>query len=249
MEKVKFKAQTDLRIDYPGHSCLPNDQYSSLIVKKKRRMERVKVPEEWNKLILKARKKPSPFEVVNLIQESFFNIKCASQKYFFKLAKPSIKIKKIKQLQIEAGVPTIGVRDSYNGYWRSSIIRNKVKLPTEMSLKTRQRRIPLEKEIMFTILVFAKPESFQAAGDRFDFASSIAHEVFREIIGSLIALMNQYIVWSENQNEVIRIYRERSHGFPGVVGAIDGCHISIKQPINNGKDYYNRKQVHSIILQ
>ncbi|KAF2904550.1 hypothetical protein ILUMI_01627 [Ignelater luminosus] len=89
-----------------GHFCLPNDQDFSLTEKKKRRMERVEVPEEWDKLIFKAREKPSFFEVVNLTQESFFNIK----KYFLKLAKPSIKIKSIEQLQIEAGVPTISVK-------------------------------------------------------------------------------------------------------------------------------------------
>ena len=41
----------------------------------------------------------------------------------------------------------------------------------------------------------------------------------------------------------------RSRGFPGVIGAIDGCHIPCKQPINNANDYYNRKGFHSIILQ
>lgn len=38
-------------------------------------------------------------------------------------------------------------------------------------------------------------------------------------------------------------------GIPGVVGAIDGSHIEIKQPIGNATDFYNRKSVHSIILQ
>ncbi|KAF2889455.1 hypothetical protein ILUMI_16718, partial [Ignelater luminosus] len=90
-----------------GDSYLPNDQDFSLIEKKKRRMKRVEVPKEWDKLILTAREKPSPFEVVNLTQESFFNIKAATEKYFLKLAKPFIKIKSIKQLLIEAGVPTL----------------------------------------------------------------------------------------------------------------------------------------------
>ncbi|KAF2886736.1 hypothetical protein ILUMI_19437, partial [Ignelater luminosus] len=36
---------------------------------------------------------------------------------------------------------------------------------------------------------------------------------------------------------------------PGVVGIIDGCHIEIKQPINNAVDFFNRKETHSIILQ
>ena len=36
---------------------------------------------------------------------------------------------------------------------------------------------------------------------------------------------------------------------PGIIGAIDGSHIPIKQPPGNSQDFYNRKQFHSIILQ
>lgn len=38
-------------------------------------------------------------------------------------------------------------------------------------------------------------------------------------------------------------------GIPGIVGAIDGCHIPIKAPPHNAIDYYNRNNIHSIILQ
>ncbi|KAF2879007.1 hypothetical protein ILUMI_27165 [Ignelater luminosus] len=125
-------------------------------------MDRAEVPEEWNKLILKAREKPSSFEVVNLTQESFFNIKAATEKDFLKLVKPSIKIKSIKQLQIEAGVPSISVKDSYQGYWRSSIIRNKVKLPTEMFLKSSYKALKNQKR--FYEEIFSKNDQVKAEG-------------------------------------------------------------------------------------
>ena len=38
-------------------------------------------------------------------------------------------------------------------------------------------------------------------------------------------------------------------GFPQVVGAIDGTHISIQAPQSSTADYYNRKGFHSVILQ
>lgn len=38
-------------------------------------------------------------------------------------------------------------------------------------------------------------------------------------------------------------------GIPGVIGAIDGCHIAIKAPPHNQVDYYNRNSYHSVILQ
>lgn len=38
-------------------------------------------------------------------------------------------------------------------------------------------------------------------------------------------------------------------GIPGIIGAIDGCHIPIKAPPQNAIDYYNRNNIHSVILQ
>ncbi|XP_044763578.1 putative nuclease HARBI1 [Coccinella septempunctata] len=73
--------------------------------------------------------------------------------------------------------------------------------------------------------------------------------VFKEIVEIIRQMMPQLISWPVNHQQAINVFRERSHGFPGVVGAIDGCHIPIKQPKNNATDYYNRKEFHSIILQ
>ncbi|KAK9688473.1 DDE superfamily endonuclease [Popillia japonica] len=109
--------------------------------------------------------------------------------------------------------------------------------------------IPLEKKILFSLWVLAKPESFLAAGDRFGLAKSTAHVVFKEIIGVLVALIPHYIVWPNDHAEIVRVFYERSNGFPGIVGAVDGCHIPIKQPTQNPNDFYNRKHFHSIILQ
>lgn len=38
-------------------------------------------------------------------------------------------------------------------------------------------------------------------------------------------------------------------GIPGIIGAIDGCHIAIQAPPHNAVDYYNRNNYHSVILQ
>lgn len=45
------------------------------------------------------------------------------------------------------------------------------------------------------------------------------------------------------------VFQNRLRGFPGIIGAIDGCYIPCKQPPENAHDYYNRKEFHSIILQ
>lgn len=104
---------------------------------------------------------------------------------------------------------------------------------------------------MFSVWILAKPESFLAAGDRFDLPKSTAHCVFKEIITIIAGLLPNYITWPNRQrcHYEENIFRRRSRGFPGVVGAIDGCHIPIKAPTGNPIDFYNRNKIHSIILQ
>ena len=48
--------------------------------------------------------------------------------------------------------------------------------------------------------------------------------------------------------EVIEKFEEKRN-FPGVLGAIDGCHIPIKGPQNHHEQYINRKGFHSVQLQ
>lgn len=103
---------------------------------------------------------------------------------------------------------------------------------------------------MFSLWILSKPESFLAAGDRFDLPKSTAHYVFKEVITIIANLLPNYITWPDRRyHNVEEIFRRRSRGFPGVIGAIDGCHIPIKAPVGNSIDFYNRNKIHSIILQ
>lgn len=68
-------------------------------------------------------------------QEHFFDIKSATEKYFFKNAKPPIQIKNIRLMVVKKNDPTISVRDTYHGFWRSCVIRNKCRLPDGINLK------------------------------------------------------------------------------------------------------------------
>ncbi|CAH1380009.1 unnamed protein product, partial [Tenebrio molitor] len=75
-----------------GHSYLPNDQDFSLIEKKKRKVGKVEIPHEWDKLILNARANPSPFDLVKVDTSRIYDIKAATDPFFLKTAKPLIKI-------------------------------------------------------------------------------------------------------------------------------------------------------------
>ncbi|KAB0801858.1 hypothetical protein PPYR_04044 [Photinus pyralis] len=89
---------------------------------------------------------------------------------------------------------------------------------------------------LFTLWVFAKPESFLAAGDRFGLARSTAHGIFKDVVAVFVELLNRYITWPNNHDTAIRAFHDNSGGFPGVIGAIDGCHIQMKQPTANAND-------------
>lgn len=137
--------------------------------------------------------------------------------------------------------------------------------------------VELRKKVMFTIWILAKPESYLAAGDRFNLAKSTAHGIVKEITNVLVSILPNYIRWPDarmceiastvsswhttciiyihhlfnilNYLKLSQIFKRRSHGIPGVVGAIDGCHIPCKAPIDNANDFYNQKGFYSIILQ
>lgn len=71
----------------------------------------------------------------------------------------------------------------------------------------RQEHILFEKKLLFSIWMLAKPETFVAAGDRFDLAAGTGHTVFFEMINRICQLRHDVIVWP-NENERERISRE-----------------------------------------
>ncbi|XP_030749427.1 putative nuclease HARBI1 [Sitophilus oryzae] len=112
-------------------------------------------------------------------------------------------------------------------------------------------KIDFHKKVLFSIWTISKPESFLAIGDRFNFGKSTAHGVFKQIICALASLIREYVRFPQPDEYYAStvVFNQRSRGFPGVLGAIDGCHIPIKQTEGNEHDFYNRKGFHSIILQ
>lgn len=76
--------------------------------------------------------------------------------------------------------------------------------------------------------------------------------IIRRVINWLITLVPEVIIWPEG-NDVIKVgleFQDKT-GIPNCIGAIDGSHINIKKPEerNNSRQYSNRKQRYSILLQ
>lgn len=65
-----------------------------------------------------------------------------------------------------------------------------------------QEHVPFDKKLLFTIWILAKPESFVAAGDRFNLAPGTGHMVFFEMVQQVAGLRFEIIVWpNENDRE------------------------------------------------
>lgn len=112
--------------------------------------------------------------------------------------------------------------------------------------------VPLEKKLHITVWMLANyAVTFRECSTLFGVSAGTVHFIFLQICTAINLIHTKYIKWP-NLNaceEIVESTYNRSN-FPGVIGAIDGCHIEIKQPsTQNAYDYYNKKQFYSIILQ
>lgn len=80
--------------------------------------------------------------------------------------------------------------------------------------------------------------------------STVFHCVNKVCIILYEDLKSVIIRWPKGEyaERVIEGFREKQ-GTDGVIGAIDGSHITISCPREDPADYINRKNYHSIILQ
>jgi hypothetical protein len=113
-----------------------------------------------------------------------------------------------------------------------------------------RNQISSEKSLLITLWTLATPESYRAIGDRFNVSKSTVYNSLEVIITViLLELGPRFIRWPD-ENEKIEIANNFSrYGLPNIIGAIDGSHIPIKKPTENGIDYFNRKKYYSMVLQ
>ncbi|XP_044019740.1 putative nuclease HARBI1 [Aphidius gifuensis] len=114
-----------------------------------------------------------------------------------------------------------------------------------------ERAITHEKAFLLTVYYLANTETFREISDRFDLTMSSAHCVLQNTLDFIISLQDEYLVWPHNREDKRDISQRFSEiqNINGVIGAIDGCHIRIKRLMEQQRDYFNRKQFHSIVIQ
>lgn len=111
--------------------------------------------------------------------------------------------------------------------------------------------ISVEKQLYVTLWYLGGSDSIIRIADRFGIAESSVVVCRNRIIDSILNnLKSKFINWphAEVLEQTIDKFHQRN-GFPGVIGALDGTHISIKAPTDNPQSYINRKGYYSLQLQ
>ena len=117
---------------------------------------------------------------------------------------------------------------------------------------TRMRRcIAPEKVLAIGLHRMGHGSSYVAIGPNFNVGRSTVLEAMEDVVDGLLELKDTVIKFPSTEAEIVQS-RETFQlwsALPNVVGAIDGTHIKIKKPVENGPDYFSRYQDHDIVVQ
>ena len=113
-----------------------------------------------------------------------------------------------------------------------------------------RRAIPVEKRVAVALWRLATRNSYRTTGLVFGVGRCTALKLEDEFCSALLMTAKDFIKFPKGEAETrkaIEAFQEIGC-FPQVVDAIDGSHIPIIAPQNDPNDYYNRKQVHTVVL-
>lgn len=103
-------------------------------------------------------------------------------------------------------------------------------------------------KLLIALWYLGNLECYRAISQRFGISMSTAHKCVMEVTTTLKDMSNSEINFpSRTEFDTISTKFSR-YGFTGVIGAIDGCHITMKPPKLHKGDYINRKGTTSINL-
>ncbi|KAK4875415.1 hypothetical protein RN001_011837 [Aquatica leii] len=107
-----------------------------------------------------------------------------------------------------------------------------------------------EMQLLVALSMLANQVVYRLISEKYNIAKSTAWAYVNKVCCCLVQLSDKYISWPTRcKTHQLMQQFEAQHGFPGVLGAIDGTHIPITAPSKDQAAYCNRHQYHSIILQ
>lgn len=118
---------------------------------------------------------------------------------------------------------------------------------------TRMRRpISVETQVAVTLYYLSDEGRYRKVANAFGISRSSVSIIVRRVCAAISEYLGpSYVRLPTSEREVQELVSQFYvyHGFPQCMGAIDGTHIPIKEPIENASDYINRKGYTSINIQ
>ncbi|XP_048575395.1 putative nuclease HARBI1 [Nematostella vectensis] len=116
-------------------------------------------------------------------------------------------------------------------------------LREELSRDTRRNQAlaPIV-QVLVALRFYASGSFLQIIGDTFGLPKSTVSRCVSDVTRALVSKADRFIKWPsrERQREIKQAFYDK-HGFPGVIGCIDGTHVKLQAPTNYENDYVNRK--------
>ena len=102
-----------------------------------------------------------------------------------------------------------------------------------------------------TLRFLATGETYRSIQYQYRLSTSSISSIVPEGYGAIIeALAGEYMLFPSNEEDWRKIAKEYEEmwQFPHCIGAIDGKHIALFNPVNSGSTYFNYKGFFSIVL-
>jgi hypothetical protein len=113
-----------------------------------------------------------------------------------------------------------------------------------------RKQICPEKALLITLWTLATPDCYRSVGERFNVSKSSVYNTIRLVVQIILTeLCPKFIKWPDQNEKAEIAINFNQYGLQNVLGVIDGCHIPIRRPSENGIDYFNRKKFYSLVLQ
>ena len=103
--------------------------------------------------------------------------------------------------------------------------------------------------LLITLWYLGNKATYREISEQFGYVESKVYDCVTSIMDILVQNAGKFIKWSSSSGATTIENEFRNlAGFPGVVGAIVGCHIEIKAPSEVQADYLDRTNRHSVNL-